>query len=138
MATKVSTKTTPDTYFKLVRQFPLTHIESEAHAEQAINVINELLKCNLDHGSQMYLDALTDLVMVWEDESIHFRRVPGVEILQELMREHGLTQSELSRKTGIAQSTLSAILAGGRSITVKHAEIFGKYFATGAGAFLPV
>jgi HTH-type transcriptional regulator/antitoxin HigA len=85
----------------------------------------------------MYLDALTDLVMVWEDENIHFRRVPGVEILQDLMREHGLTQSELSRKTGIAQSTLSAIVTGGRSITVKHAEVLGKYFATGARAFLP-
>jgi HTH-type transcriptional regulator/antitoxin HigA len=128
----------PDTYFDLVHQFPLRPIRSDDQLHRANGMIDKLLRMEIDSGADDYLDVLSTLVEAYETATIPVRDMPGADVLRELMRGHGLTQAELSRKTGIAQSTLSAILSGDRSITVKHAEILGKYFATGAGAFLPL
>src|SRR5437867_841739 len=62
MAVKPITKTLPDTYFNLVRQFPLIHIGGDQHLNAAQRMIDRLLQEDLDRGSQEYLDALTDLV----------------------------------------------------------------------------
>ena len=61
-------RTLPETYFALVRQFPLTHIQDEMHLELARRKLDELLQQDLDEGNEAYLEALTDLVGVYEDE----------------------------------------------------------------------
>ena len=50
----------PDTYFALVKLFPLTHLRDDDHLDAAQEVIDRLLTCNLDEGEQDYLDVLTD------------------------------------------------------------------------------
>ena len=57
-----------DSYLELVRTFPLASIQSEAHLEEAQNVMDRLLAQELDDGEEMYLDALSDLVAAYEDE----------------------------------------------------------------------
>ncbi len=62
MATKPAYQKLPDTYFKLVRRFPLTHLRDDEHFEAAREVMLRLLEEELDEGGQEYLDVLTDLV----------------------------------------------------------------------------
>jgi hypothetical protein len=44
MSVKIVARRLPDTYFQLVKQFPLTHIRDRAHLEVAEEVIERLLK----------------------------------------------------------------------------------------------
>jgi len=58
-----------DSYLELVIAFPLSSIRSERHLAEAQKVMDQLLsKRKLDEGEETYLDALSDLVAVYEDE----------------------------------------------------------------------
>jgi HTH-type transcriptional regulator/antitoxin HigA len=137
MADKTSGRTLPDTYFDLVKQFPLTHVRDDAHLRTAQRVIDRLLEEDLDEGGQEYLDALTDLVEVYENDHEQIPDAPEADVLRELMRANGLSQSELSRRVGIAQSTISAVLNGSRSLTKEHVIALAEHFRVSPAAFLP-
>src|SRR3954468_20669933 len=64
---KTTDRVLPDTYFALVKEFPLTHIRDDEHLKEAQEAIDQLLQEELDEGAQAYLDALTDLVEIYED-----------------------------------------------------------------------
>ena len=130
-------KKLPDSYFALVTQFPLTHIRDDDHLDAAAAVIDQLLQQDLDYGAQEYLDALTDLVATYEDQHVLIPDASEAEVLRELMRSNGLKQPELSKKVGIAQSTLSSVLTGSRSLTKEQVIKLAKFFNVAPAAFLP-
>jgi plasmid maintenance system antidote protein VapI len=57
--------------------------------------------------------------------------------LRELMRANGLTQKALEVKVGIAQSTISAVLNGTRSLTKDQVIRLARHFGIRPSAFLP-
>jgi HTH-type transcriptional regulator/antitoxin HigA len=57
--------------------------------------------------------------------------------LRELIRASGLTQPNLAKKVGIAQSTLSAVLNGTRSLTKAQVITLARYFHVSPAAFRP-
>ena len=126
----------PGTYFDLVKRFPLTHIRDDAHLEEATGVIDRLLREDLDEGGQEYLDALTDLVETYEVEHVTIPDAPEADVLRELIRANGLTQPNLAKKVGIAQSTISAVLNGTRSLTKKQVVTLARFFHVSPAAFL--
>jgi HTH-type transcriptional regulator/antitoxin HigA len=130
-------RTQPDTYFKLVQQFPLAHLRDEKHADAGQEIIDNLLQRDLDPGEQAYLDVLTDLVEAYEEEHVLIPDASEAEVLRGLMTANGLSQPALAKKIGIAQSTISAVLSGSRSLTKKQVVTLAKFFNVGAGAFLP-
>jgi HTH-type transcriptional regulator/antitoxin HigA len=136
VSTKAIRRTLPDTYFKLVKRFPLTHIQDEETLTAAQEVLDQLLRQNLDAGGEAYLDALTDLIEIHEQEQVAIPEAPAIDVLKELMAANRLTQSELGKKVGIAQSTISAILHGTRSITLSQATALAKHFGIARVAFL--
>lgn len=99
-------------YLKLVKRFPLIHIRDEAHLNEALDLLNELLRQDRDQGTQDYLNVLTDLVAAYEDEHVPIPNVSESEVLRELMRSNRLSQMELAKAVGIAQSAASAVLTG--------------------------
>ncbi len=127
----------PDTYFKLVKQFPLTRIRDSEHLEAAQQMIDYLLQEKLHEGAQEYLDVLTDLVEAYEDEHEPIPDACEADVLQELMRSNGLSQARLSKKVGISQSTISAVVNGSRSLTKGQIITLGKFFHVSSAAFLP-
>ena len=137
MAARILRKKLPDTYFHLVRAFPLIHIRDAEHLADAQRVIDGLLQRKLDAGASEYLDALTDLVESYENEHEHFEDVSEADVLRELMRSHNLTQQLLAKATGIAQSSISAVLNGDRSLTKQQVIALAKYFGVSPAAFLP-
>src|SRR5262249_19788753 len=137
MAAKTLKGTLPDSYFKLVKLFPLVHIRDDRHLNAAQERIDELLKHNLDKGAQAYLDALTDLVETYEDEHVTIPDASEADVLRELMRSNQLSQAALAKKVGIAQSTISAVLNGTRSLTKEHVVALAKFFHVSPRACLP-
>jgi HTH-type transcriptional regulator / antitoxin HigA len=130
-------RTLPDTYFQLVKQFPLTHIKDDAHAEAAQEMIDQLLQKDLDPGEQAYMDVLTDLFEAYEDAHVPISDAAEADVLLGLMTSNGLTQSALAQKVGMSQSTISAVLNSSRSLTKEQVVKLAKFFHVAPGAFLP-
>jgi HTH-type transcriptional regulator/antitoxin HigA len=126
-----------DTYLKLVRKFPLRSIRTEQELDAAQAVLDELLRQQLDEGGEEYLAALTDLIELYEDKAHPIPDASEADVLRMLMESNGLTQAALARKTGIAQSTLSAVLGGLRSLTKEQILSLARYFHVAPSAFLP-
>ena len=138
MAAKSMARELPDTYFDFVKQFPLTHIKNERHCAVAQAMIDRLLEANLDNGAQEYLDVLTDLVERYEDEHEPVPDASESDVLQELMHAHRVSQHQLAKRVGIAQSTLSAVLNGTRTLTKEQIVMLARHFHVSPLAFLPM
>lgn len=137
MAIKPSVNSQPDTYFALVKQFPLVHIRDNAHLENALELIDSLQRTALDDGQEAYLDVLTDLVEAHEENRIQIRDASEADVLQELMNANGLNQLTLAKLVRISQSTISAVLTGNRSLTKSQVELFARRFKVSPAVFFP-
>ena len=137
MALKTAKRTLPDTYFELVKQFPLIHIREDDDLDTAQEMMNRLLEEDLDEGGQEYLDALTDLVEIYENEHEPILDASEADVLRELMRSNGLSQTRLAKEVGISQSTISAILHGTRSLTREQVITLARFFHVTPAALLP-
>ena len=76
---KLLNKRQQDTYLRLIQELPLVSIASDEHLDAAQAMLDRLTdKKKLDGGEQAYLDALCDLVVVYEDQyhSIPAARTP--------------------------------------------------------------
>ena len=136
---KGSTKQTKDTYLELVRRCPLRPIRTEAELDRAQAMLNELLDRDaLDAGEGDYLDVLGDLVERYEDKAhpIPTDDLTEAEMLEHLIEAKGVKQVDVARGAGIAESTLSEVLAGKRKLTRGQVEKLARYFRVGPSVFL--
>lgn len=127
----------PSTYLALVKEFPLVRIRNDKHLYAAHEMIDRLLRQDLDRGAQDYLDVLTDLVEDYEDEHIHIPDASEADVLRTLMESNGLTQSALAREVGMHQSAISAVLRGVRSLTKRQIVALARRFHVAPDVFLP-
>lgn len=126
-----------DSYFALVRRHPLKAIRNDAELAAAQSVIDDLLTEILDGGSSDYLDALSDLVLLYEREVHPIPPVAPHRRLAHLLESNGISQAELSRRTGFSKATISDLVSGKRPFTVTQMNRMGLEFALPASAFLP-
>jgi HTH-type transcriptional regulator/antitoxin HigA len=137
MVARAAARPLPASYFKLVKEFPLTHIRDDDHLGAAQAMIDRLLQEDLDEGAQEYFDVLADLVESYEDKHVPIPDASEADVLRELMRSNGLSQPRLAGEVGIAQSTLSAVLNGSRSLTKGQVLALARFFRVSPAAFLP-
>lgn len=126
-----------DSYFELVKKFPLTRIRDDKHLSAAAKMIDGLLERDLDKGADAYLEVLTDLVERYEHEHEPIPDTSEADVLRELMRAGGLSQQRLSARVGISQSTISAVLNEARSLTKEQIVSLASYFNVSPAVFLP-
>src|SRR6266571_889027 len=108
---------TEDRYLDLIRQFPLRPLRTDADLDAAVKAIDALLdRPELTAPEQDYLDVLSDLVEAYETEAVPMRPVGDAELLRFLIEQNGVTQAAVASGTGIAESTISAVLAGKRKL----------------------
>jgi HTH-type transcriptional regulator / antitoxin HigA len=80
--------------------------------------------------------VLGGLVKRYEKERHPMPSVSDAGMLRHLIEAQGVTQAEVARATGIAESTISAVLAGSRRLNRDHIEKLARYFDVGSQAFL--
>jgi HTH-type transcriptional regulator/antitoxin HigA len=118
-----------DSYQELIQAFPLSSIRSDEHLNEAQKVMDRLLaKGKLDVGEETYLDALSDLVGVYEDEHHALEPASDADMLRHLLEAKDVTQAQLSQEAGIAKSTISEILAGKRPFSRQMIRKLADYF----------
>jgi HTH-type transcriptional regulator / antitoxin HigA len=123
-----------DSYLELVLAFPLASIKSEKHLAAAQAVMDRLLaKPKIDEGEEMYLDALSDLVIIYENEHHSIPAASDADMLRHLMEAKSATQAQLSRQTGIAKSTISEVLSGRKPFSRRMIRKLAEYFKLDVG-----
>jgi HTH-type transcriptional regulator / antitoxin HigA len=126
-----------DRYFELIKQFPLRPIRSDADLDNAIVVIDSLVHrlAELTPDEQDYLEVLSDLVEKYEAEEYPIGPVSDADMLRHLIEARETTQAKVALDTGIAESTISEILAGKRELNRRHIGILAHYFNISPNVF---
>jgi HTH-type transcriptional regulator/antitoxin HigA len=125
-----------DRYLELVRRFPLRPLRTDADLDAAVDVIDSLIdQKELSSPEQDYLDVLSDLVEVYEAEAVPMRPVSDADMLRFLVENRGVTQVEVAKQTGIAESTVSEVLAGKRKLNRSQIGKLACYFHVEPGVF---
>jgi HTH-type transcriptional regulator / antitoxin HigA len=125
-------------YSELIAEFPLRPIRSERQLDLAGRLAFRLAsRARLSRGEQNYLDVLTHLIEIYEEEHHGIEAdVSPRELLRFLIDENGLTLSRLATETGIKVSTLSEILHGKRELNVQHIALLAARFRVNPGLFI--
>lgn len=126
-------------FLALNRRFPLRPIRTDEELARANAIVAELVRrADLDPAEDDYLDVLGDLVWKYEGEAHPLPSVSGEDMLRHLIESRDLTQAEVARGSGIAEPTISAILAGRRSLNRDHIAALCRYFRVSPALFIPV
>jgi HTH-type transcriptional regulator/antitoxin HigA len=124
-------------YFELIKQFPLRPLRSEKDLDQASAIVDRLaVKKSLDRAERDYLDVLADLIERYENEHHEIEPLADAEMLRFLIEQSGRSQIHLAQETGIANSTISAVLSAKRDLTRRQVAKISAYFHVDAGVFL--
>jgi antitoxin component HigA of HigAB toxin-antitoxin module len=127
----------PDSYLTSVKRHPLTSIKSENDLDAAQAVVDDLLREERDDGKQAFLDALSDLVIVYEQQHHAVAPLLPHELLTLMLEERGMSQAELARTAGLAKATVSDLATGKRPFTVKQMHAVARIFGLSGTVFLP-
>lgn len=126
----------PDSYFELVKRHPLASIRSDAELDAAQAILDGLLRLKLDKGGLAYLEALSDLVIVYEQEHHAITPLPPNQLLAQMLAERNMSQADLVRATGIAKATVSDLVSGNRPFTVAQMHAVARVFGLPGRLFL--
>ncbi len=137
-ATSRGGKAGDEGYLALIRKLPLRPIRSEAELDRAIAMVDALSdRGALSPAEHDYLLVLSGLIERYEDEHHPIPAVSGVPMLRYLIESRGVPQARVAAEAGVAESTLSEILAGKRKLGTKYISALAGYFKVDPGLFIP-
>ncbi len=88
-------------------------------------------------GQADYFEILCDMIAKYDSEQDEpIPDASPLELLKLLMEEHNMSGADLSKLLGASRLLGPMILRGERSITAKHAAVFGEHFAVSPAAFI--
>lgn len=113
-------------------------IRTHKQHERMVALMNQILDVvgeNERHPLAGLLDLVGDLVAGYEARAYPVPDAAPREVLQLLMKEHGLTQTALRDELG-GQSVVSDILKGKREINSRQAKALAARFGVSPAAFI--
>ena len=116
---------------------PLLTIRNERDYERAVKRIETLLdEIGSDERHPLYslLDTLGTLLEAYEEQHYAIPDTTGAGVLEYLMEEHGLTQSQLP-EVG-SQGVVSEVLNGKRELNVRQIRELSRRFKVSPAVFL--
>lgn len=113
-------------------QMPESYEEYDAKVE-ALDEILEIVGDDEDHVLASLASRLGDLIEAYDEAHRPMPQASGIEVLQYLMQEHGISQGELP-EVG-AQSVVSAILSGKRTLNWRQVCGLSDRFGIPTDAF---
>ncbi|MGB7160206.1 MAG: helix-turn-helix transcriptional regulator [Tepidisphaeraceae bacterium] len=133
-----SRKTSGDTYFDLVRSFPLRRITSAPEHAKANKIVRDL-SGKADRGTRDYVDVLVDLIVDYEKRAgfaIDTSYITAADLVRHKIEERGMSVSALAKQIGMAQSNLSEMLNGNRDWSKSAIRSLSKLLNIRAERFL--
>lgn len=135
-STTISREPQSDAWVQLNLQFRLRPIRNDQELQLALQVTKSLmLRKELDSVESDYLEILTQQIERFEKEEYRLPPVSDGQMLRHLIENSGKTQVEVAVATGIAESTISEVLAERRSLNRKHIAQLSQYFHLNPSVF---
>ena len=104
-------------------------VASEEHLDVAQDMIDRLTdEKKLDGGEQAYLDALCDLVVVYEDQYHPIPDASDADLLRHLMEAKGVTQTEFTKTRALPRAGFPEVLAGKKPFSKTMIGTLAAYF----------
>jgi len=127
-----------DSYFELVREFPLRRIKTAGAYHKAMALVLRLSHEKTDQGIREYLDVLVDLVADYETKrcSLEGMHITAADLVRHRIEEMGSSISDVARKISVPQSNLSEMLNGKRGWSKAAIRELSKLFHIRAERFL--
>lgn len=116
---------------------PYLSIRNEVEYHQAVVRLNELIDEVGDdetHPLYEFLDTLGVIIQLYEEKHYPMPVVSGAEVLQYLMEEHNLRQSDLP-EVG-SQGVVSEVLNGKRELNVRQIRELARRFHVSPAVFI--
>ena len=127
---------TEDRYLELIRRFPLRPLRTDSDLDAAIAAIDSLVdRDRLTAPEQDYLYVLSDLVEDYEHVAVPIKPVSDLVLFRFLIESKQVTQARIAAETGIAESTISAILSGKRKLNRGQIGKLARYFHVSTAVF---
>jgi HTH-type transcriptional regulator/antitoxin HigA len=131
----------PDSYFELVREFPLRPIRNDTEYKRAIVVMERLAvrgEDDLDAGERDYLDGLDEFISSYDRKALSHRPRRGTPLqrLKSLIAESGITPRDLEKIFQCGHSLVSLVLNGKRELSKDNVRALAKHFKMSADYFL--
>ena len=137
-AASIDVKALRKTWAAFDRIAHLRPIRGEAEYDRAVALMNRLLDVvgdDVDHALSGLLDLVCELVKDYDASHYGIEPSEPREVLRYLIELRGLRQGDLAEV--VAQSNLSAILAGKRRISARLAGKLARYFKVSPAVFIP-
>ncbi|MCY7375544.1 MAG: hypothetical protein LH472_06185 [Pyrinomonadaceae bacterium] len=124
-------------YGSLLADVLPTVIETEEECRRVENIVGELLKKgdNILPEEEKLLDLLSDLIEIYEDKVYPIEDAPPHKMLEFLIRENDLKQSDLLHIFG-SSGIASEVVNGKRSISKAQAKKLAAFFKVSVGLFI--
>jgi len=101
---------------------------------RALDELLEMTRLDESHPLMSLVDIIGDWIAQWDHEHHPMREASGAEVLGYMMREHGLSQSELP---GVGtQSVVSEILSGKRQLNLRQIRWLAERFDVPVDVFI--
>jgi antitoxin component HigA of HigAB toxin-antitoxin module len=120
---RARTISTTDSYFKLIKRFPLRRIKSRTEHAAAVAhlaVLSLKHQRTRDVGFVDYLDMLARLIDEYERGQrmkVDTSGLTPADVIRHLLASNGLSVNGLAKQIGIAQSNLAEMLSGRRDFS---------------------
>ena len=131
-------KSVQSAWKELTKLVPLGPITGNKDYEQRVRVMDELLErigSDESHALMPLLDLLAQQIEAYEAEHHNLPDATPAEVLQYLMEEHTLKQTDLADELG-GQSVVSAILNGKRELNTRQVKALAVRFNVSPAVFL--
>jgi HTH-type transcriptional regulator/antitoxin HigA len=107
--------------------------------DRAEAMLHRLLDApSLSAPEQDYLEILGNVITEYESKAHPIETLPPNQMLAMSIESKGVTQTEVSRATGIPVSTISELIARKREFNRAHVEKLCGYFGLDPKAFIQV
>ena len=116
---------------------PILSIRNEEEYDIAIERLNALIdEVGTDERHPLYdlLDTLGTVIYAYEEKHYPVPECDGIEALQFLMEEHGLSRDDLPELG--TQDTLSRILDGRQELTIRQIRSLAERFHVSPATFV--
>jgi HTH-type transcriptional regulator/antitoxin HigA len=111
--------------------------KNEDDYDRLVLALDELLEITGDdesHPLMSLVDIIGDWIEEWDHKHRPMSEASGADVLGYMMREHGLTQSDLP---GVGtQSVVSEILSGKRQLNLRQIRWLAERFGTSVETFI--
>jgi antitoxin component HigA of HigAB toxin-antitoxin module len=123
----------PDKYILLTQKFPLKPIENVADLDRALEISAELMdnENNLDADEKRYLEAILQLIQLYEDSNYTDIEDPPStpqEMLRSLLEVNNMSKGDLANLLMIDTKTTGDLIEGTQQLSAEQISILSARF----------